>query len=330
MKKPPPSITLSAEAGEALIARVHQSGLSAEDAGVVEQVIRLYFWVSFSLQEAKLSLKRLRTLLFGKGAQAPKPRAPEASSTVSEPVGKGEGAGTLRSMDEETSGVEEAEAQPGASDAALPPKPAGGHRPGTGRLGADAYEGAERVECRHEELSVGQRCPVCGHGRFYELPRGVEMRIDGHALLSALRYARQKLRCAACGQVFTASLPPEAGEEKYSVRARAVLAIGRYSLGLPLYRLQGYQAMLGVPVADATQWDQIERVADCSDVVCAHLERLAAQGELIHQDDTSVRMLELIDENPRYRHKLRPWASRDLRNARGCAPRRERSRWASR
>ncbi len=59
-------------------------------------------------------------------------------------------------------------------------------------------------------------------------------------------------------------MPPEAGEEKYSTRARAVLAIGRYYLGLPFYRLQGYQAMLGVPVADATQWDQIERVADCS------------------------------------------------------------------
>ena len=63
MKKPPPSLTLSAAEGEALIARVHERGLSAEDSGVVEQVIRLYFWVIFSLQEAKLSLKRLRPLL---------------------------------------------------------------------------------------------------------------------------------------------------------------------------------------------------------------------------------------------------------------------------
>jgi len=101
MQKSPLSITLSAEAGEALIVRVHQSGLSAEDAGVVEQVIRLYCWVIFALQEAQLRLKRLRTLLFGKGAKAPKPRAPQASSTVSEPVGKGEGPGELRCMEEE-------------------------------------------------------------------------------------------------------------------------------------------------------------------------------------------------------------------------------------
>jgi hypothetical protein len=76
-----------------------------------------------------------------------------------------------------------------------------------------------------------------------------------------------------------------------------VVVVSRYSLGLPLYRIEGYQAMLGVPVSDATQWDQIERVADCGSRVCAHLERLAAQGALIYQDDTRVRILSLIEEN---------------------------------
>jgi hypothetical protein len=138
---------------------------------------------------------------------------------------------------------------------------------------------------------------VCGQGNLYELPPGSEIRIDGHALLSAIRYELQKLRCSACGQIFTASLPTEAGEDKYSTRARAVLAIGRYYLGLPFYRLQSYQAMLGVPVADATQWDQIEKVGDCSYVVFEYLETLAAGGELIYQDDTSVRILSLMAEN---------------------------------
>lgn len=90
----------------------------------------------------------------------------------------------------------------------------GGHRAGYGRLGADASTGAERVECRQEAWSVGQRCPVCGQGRFYEWQPGVEMRIDGHALLSAMRYARDKLRCSACGEVWTAPLPQAAAEAK--------------------------------------------------------------------------------------------------------------------
>ena len=105
------------------------------------------------------------------------------------------------------------------------------------------------------------------------------MRLDGHALLSAVRYELEKLRCSACGQVFTATLPAGVGTEKYSPRARAVLAVSRYYLGLPLFRVEAYQAMLGVPVPDATQWDQIERVADCAYVVFEHLEGLAAQGE---------------------------------------------------
>jgi hypothetical protein len=153
------------------------------------------------------------------------------------------------------------------------------------------------VECRHEELAVGQRCPVCGQGSLYALPPGVEIRIDGQALLNATHYALEKLRCSACGQIFTAGVPPEAGTGKYSARARAVLVVSRYYLGLPGYRLQAYQAMLQIPVPDATQWDQIERVGDCAYVVFRQLEQVAAQGELIFHDDTAVCIVALMQEN---------------------------------
>jgi hypothetical protein len=76
-----------------------------------------------------------------------------------------------------------------------------------------------------------------------------------------------------------------------------VLAVSRYYLGIPSYRLQGYQAMLGVPVPDATQWDQIEVVGDCAYKVFTQLEHEAAQGELLFQDDTAVRILALLQEN---------------------------------
>lgn len=149
-------------------------------------------------------------------------------------------------------------------------------------------------ECRHEDLAPGERCPLCGQGRLYRLPPGVEIRIDGHALLSAIRYEVEKLRCSACGAVFSALLPDEAGEEKYSPRSRAVLAIGRYYLGLPFYRLEQYQAMLGVPVPDATQWDQVEALANGVYPVFEHLLVLAAQGQIMYQDDTSARLLSVI------------------------------------
>jgi transposase len=285
MKRPQDEVTLSPEEGTALIERLERNTLSADDRRLLVQVVQWLFWLLFVVQEAKLSLKRLRALVFGKPSLPPQEESSEGCAGWRE-ADRGRGA------------------EPAEASAAAPLPEArrrGGQRRGQGRHGAAAYAGAERVACRHEELRAGEVCPVCGQGRLYTLPPGVEMRIEGNALLSAIRYELEKLRCSACGMVFTAALPEEAGEEKYSPRARAVLAVSRYYLGLPFYRLQGYQAMVGVPLADATQWDQIEQVADCSYKVFAHLECLAAQGELIHQDDTSVRILSLRGENRKMR-----------------------------
>jgi hypothetical protein len=131
------------------------------------------------------------------------------------------------------------------------------------------------------------------------------MRLDGNALVSAVRYELEKVRCSACGQIFTASVPAAAGTEKYTARARAVLALARYYLGLPWHRLEGFQALVGVPVPDATQWDQGEMVGDCVHPIFKWLETEAAQGEIIFQDDTPGRVLTLIEENQIARAKAR-------------------------
>jgi transposase len=292
VKAPPDNVTLNAEEGEALIARVHQSDLPRADAETVEWVIRMYFQVVLAIEEGPLPLRQLRSLLVGTHASP----SPEQSLSASDVAGV-EAHGGRAVKAEAEAGATTDQAPPVVSQKPEPSGPKGGHRPGTGRLGAEAYSGATRVECRHDELAVGQRCPVCGQGTLYRLPAGVEIRIDGHALLSALRSELEKLRCSACGEMFTAGLPEGVGDEKYSAQARAVLAVSRYYLGVPGYRLQGYQAVLGVPVADATPWDQIEVVGDCSYKVFQEMEREAAQGQVIFQDDTAVRIVSLMQEN---------------------------------
>jgi transposase len=297
--KRPEHFTLSTEEGEAILARLSIYAPSRSDCEILMQVMRWYFWLVYALQASKITLKRLRGLLFGKSLK-PSPGSQDASGSGQAGDDETRADGVLEA-DAVGTVVTAGEAPPQPSPSPESDKPKGGHRPGTGRLGADAYVGAERVECRHDELAAGQRCPVCGQGTLYDLPSGVEIRIDGHALLSAIRYELQKLRCSACGAIFTAPLPSEASQTKYSPRARAVLVVSRYYLGLPFYRLEGYQAMQGVPVADATQWEQIEAVARCCYGVFGYLETLAAQGELIHQDDTSVRILTLMQENEQIR-----------------------------
>jgi transposase len=288
--KQPEDVQLSREDGEALLARLEANTLSAEDRRVLGKVLTSYFWLLFALREAKLSLKRIKALVFGEKPKPPTP--PSAGGTSS--GGSGDGSisptETSRKVQSPTS----------ASPPEKEPPP-----PGHGRHGADVYREAQTVECRHEELAVGERCPACGRGNLYRLPSGVEMRLDGNALLSAMRYELEKLRCSACGQIFTASVPAAAGMEKYTARARAVLALARYYLGLPWHRLEGFQALVGVPVPDATQWDQGEIVGDCTHPIFKWLEKLAAQGEVIFQDDTPGRVLTLIEENQQARARAR-------------------------
>jgi len=284
--KQPEDVQLSREEGEALLARLEANTLTADDRKVLGKVLTFYFWLLFALREAKLSLKRVKALVFGETPKPPKP--PSADGTPRSGSGGGSEVPTSPTQEVQS-------AEPVAPPAKKPPPP------GHGRQGADVYRAAETVACRHEALAVGERCPACGRGRLYRLPPGGEMRLDGNALLSAVRYELEKLRCSACGQLFTASVPAAAGTEKYTTRARAVLALARYYLGLPWHRLEGFQALVGVPVADATQWDQAEVVGDCSHPIFKCLETMAAQGEVIFQDDTPHRILTLIEENQQAR-----------------------------
>ena len=105
------------------------------------------------------------------------------------------------------------------------------------------------------DRAAGRRCRACGRGSLYRWPAGVEVRIDGNALLSAVRYELEKLRCSACGEIFTAPMPAAAGEEKYSARARAV-APGPSSL-----RLDGPAAGLGA-AETAELGSLVRRLAD--------------------------------------------------------------------
>jgi transposase len=280
--KQPEDVQLSREDGEALLARLEANALTADDRQVLGKVLTDYFWLLFALREAKLSLKRIKALVFGEKPKPPKP--PSSDGTPS-----GGSAGENEAPTTPAQGVQAA--GPAVPPAKKPPPP------GHGRQGAEVYRAAQTVECRHEELAVGERCPACGRGTLYRLPPGVEMRLDGNALRSAVRYELEKLRCSACGQIFTASVPAAAGTAKYTARARAVLALARYYLGVPWQRLEGFQTLVGVPVPDATQWDQGEIVGDCCHAIFKWLEKEAAQGEVIYQDDTPGRVLTLIEEN---------------------------------
>jgi transposase len=111
--------------------------------------------------------------------------------------------------------------------------------PGHGRNGAEAFSGARKVDIKHEKLTHGDRCPECGKGNVYgQKEPKVLVRIIGQAPLAATVYSLERLRCGACGQVFTALEPEGVGAEKYDETAAAMIAQLKYGAGTPFYRLE--------------------------------------------------------------------------------------------
>ena len=174
--KRPDDINLSLEEGEALIERLETQTCTAEDLRVVAQVVRLYFWLLFALQESKLSLERFRVMLFGKKTKPPLTEA----SAGSEGQGQTDGSSGAASDDSQESNegggaaLKPTGEMPGEDEGAGEPQTDAAPRPGHGRLSIEVYRGAERVECRHQELAPGDRCPVCGIGWLYSRPGGSE------------------------------------------------------------------------------------------------------------------------------------------------------------
>jgi transposase len=169
------------------------------------------------------------------------------------------------------------------------PKP-----PGHGRHGAKAYRGAQKIQVPHSSLKSGDGCPECHRGKVYvQRDPGVLVRLIGRAPIEATVYEMEKLRCNLCGEVFTATTPEGAGEEKYDGTAVSMIAILRYGSGFPLYRLSKLEQSLGIPLPASIQWQLVLAMAVQIQPVFDELIRQAAQGDVLHNDDTSMPVMSL-------------------------------------
>jgi hypothetical protein len=118
----------------------------------------------------------------------------------------------------------------------------------------------------------------------------------GHAPLEATVFEMERLRCNACGQVFTADAPATAGPDKYDETAVAMIALMKYGTGVPFHRLERLEQQLGMPLPAATQWELLNAVAKLLRTALEELIRQAAQGSVLHNDDTGMRILRLTRE----------------------------------
>jgi transposase len=280
----PEILEVDSQQWEDVLRRAEQR-LESKDAELIRAVFRSYVYVADLVEDQNTTIRRLRQLFFGA-------RTEKTAAVVKGSADAPEGASP-------SNGAAGAEPTEEAGKAAPEEAPAKPPRPGHGRHGAEAYTGAERIDVPHASLQPGDACPECGRGTVYEHPPGVLVRITGQPPLQATIYRLQKLRCQLCGKIFTAALPAVAQGPKYDATAASMIALLKYGSGLPFNRLQGLQGNLAIPLPASTQWEIVQASAAGIAPVFQELIRQAAQGDVLHNDDTPVKILEWMGQRAR-------------------------------
>ena len=229
---------------------------------LVESLLRTLQWVMGMLEQKTATLARLRRMIFGE---------------------KTEKACNIFPADSAATAVLSGEAKPKAK--------------GHGRNGARDYPAAQRVRVPHPRHKAGDLCPKCLKAKLYLFKTPARLiRIVARPIFNATVFELERLRCALCGSLFTAPPPPEAGLGKYDPSVGVMLALMRYGVGLPMYRTGKWQTHFGVPLPASTQWELIEAASETPQVIYETLIGVAAQGRLLHNDDTHMRVQSVRQE----------------------------------
>lgn len=240
--------------------------LADSDYQLIQRLVQTLQLLLGLLEKKNMSLRRLRRLIFGARTEKTKDILPAAPP------------------------AEDSKPKHPKTPPENKPKPKG-----HGRNGAKDYPGAQRIKVSHGSLQAGENCPDCAReGKLYAFNPGTEIRIVAQPLFPATLYELEKLRCSACGKIFTAKLPDQAGPQKYDPRVGPQIALLRYGCGMPFYRLEKMQADFGVPLPASTQWQLVWEAAQPAFPVYQELLGCAAQGEVLYNDDTSMTVLSLL------------------------------------
>jgi transposase len=277
---------------EAAIAAIKSSEIESSTKDFAISCIKLAVWLPKALLEYKIKLSNLHKLIFGFGRRNKK----SPKSDNDEPSANDElkncavASADVKPTNEKNAAISETTNQ-------LP-------TPGHGRLPHSAYTNTieHHFNCN---LKSGDPCPTQCGGKLYYMDSGIIVRVKGQNLAAVHKYWIEKLRCALCSELISADIPNYVGAEKYDPAFKAILALQKYYVAVPFNRQAYFQSLLGVPLPVSTQWQLIEEVGGAALLIFPTLERIAANGELIHNDDTTVKITDIIRHNRLYPSKER-------------------------
>ena len=292
--------------------RIRTNQLDPEDQRVLLFFVRVIPRLLQALQKSKLHVQKLRKMIWGKKTESSrdilkdieeneidKDIASDASSDFDNQEAEIPFSETPPSESNFSTGSETSydSKPPTTSDNVIPIGKSRKYKKGrkNGARGAAAYPDAEIIKCLHT-LKAGDKCPLCPKGKLYLLKNvyGKFIQFIGQPFLKAKVYFQEKLRCNSCYTVFTAPLPPEAGGTRGTKTAAAIVAVLKYGTGFPYFRMSYFQKMQRMPISPSGLWNILEDLIEIVQFVWKEMRRIAAQGEIFHNDDTTNKILSLI------------------------------------
>ena len=94
--------------------------------------------------------------------------------------------------------------------------------------------------------------------------------------------------------MFTAQVPEGVGPQKYDVTVASMIGLLKYGTGMPFNRFGRLQEHVGIPLPAGTQWGLVRDAAEVLEPALQELVRQAGQGDVVYNDDTNNRILELM------------------------------------
>jgi len=286
---------------KAALERIKKGQGTPEDCELIERLIESYVDLTRLVRARGTTIARLRRLFGLTTSEKTDDVLGEGGSEGDPSGGEGQAADPTGSGVEVGAGAPPPAPPPESSDAGPSPGPDPGEpsdkkkRKGHGRRPWSDYADAPCIPVLHETLREGETCPLCGRGKLYDTKRPAPIvRIVGQPPLTATCWLCQTLRCSTCGHLFTARAPKEAQGPKHAETAVSMIILLRYGMGLPHHRLARVQDNLRTPVSPSTLWDLADEAVAAFRPVFDELCRQAAQSDLLHNDDSYVRVLEFM------------------------------------
>ena len=276
----PEKINLTGDQFTQLETDINDSSLSDSNKSLIIKSLQFMVWLQKSLLHAKVSIRKLQ-VLFDVFPRKGKKREKTKDINVDA---------------QNSSCVNATEAEPDAPSVEITTRQ-------TGRIPARNYKDAQQILIEHPDLKHGDPCPTQCGGKLYKLKPSAILKIEGSSFANATCYKITRLRCALCGDI----QKPEhrLSNNKYTQGFVSHLILHKYYLALPMYRLDGYQKILGTPLPDSTQWDLINSAYEKLLPVFTALESHAADANQYYYDDTRVRILSVMKDNIDHPNKKR-------------------------